>query len=231
MTHPVKPAPVQQKRLLLITDSVISGLPVGLFDSTGLTCIKKIPVEKQLVNIDLFEQEFPYTDYVIISAGINDLSRCGQTGESLASFITDKIRQWHVKYPKTVFIYNSMILTDRPWLNKRLEIVNRAMFDLSIELYDLNYWFLDTHAAFMKVRGQFPIISPKGNGIHISHKACQYISHIIVDAITAYFKNCPTTPRIWPLRSEFRRLVAGPLHPHRREREPVIGRRNLGSRY
>ena len=148
------------KRVLLITDSIISGFPVNIFNDTEISCIKKVPLNKLLVNIDSFEQEFAYTDCVVISAGMNDLSRYGQTGESLGSFISGKIRYWLCKYPNTLFIFNSLIHTTRPWLNDRVNCLNRLMFDLSIELYDSNFWFLDSHASFVDVGDRFPVLSP-----------------------------------------------------------------------
>ena len=220
------------KRVLLLTDSVISGFPVNYFDSTGAICIKKTPVDKKLVNIDSFESEFCYTDYVVISAGINDLSRYGQTGESLSSFMSAKIRDWTSKYPKTVFLFNSILHTDRRygWLNDRVDIVNRAMFDLSVELYHQNFWFLDTHASLVGKGTQFPILSPSGNGIHLSYRACVYISRVICDSVTALSDNSPATPRLWPLRPEYRRLISGDRHPNNRGRVPFVSQRSSGPR-
>ena len=221
-----------QKRVLLITDSIISGFPVNIFNNNHIVCIKKTPENKLLANIDIFEQEFSYTDYVIISAGTNDLSRFGKSGESLGSFMSARIREWCIKYPKTVFIFNSVLHTDiGPWLNHRVDVLNRTMFDLSVELYESNFWFLDTHAALVDVADRFPIISPGGNGIHISHKACQYLSRIVADAIEAYDMNSSTISRVWPLRIGFRRLISGSLHPRNKVQERFIGRRLPGPRY
>ena len=225
VSTPCKPKP---NRVLLITDSILSGFPVNLFDNHDITCIKKIPVNKLLTNIDLFEGEFKYTDYVIISAGINDLSRYGHTGESLGSFISARVRKWCAKYPKTVFIFNSLLHTNRSWLNYRVDLLNRIMFDLSAELYELNFWFLDTHAALVDVNGRFPIIAPRGNGIHISYAACQYLSRTVVNSIEAYDANSSTILRVWPLRTGFRRLISGSLHPRNRVQELFFGRRRPG---
>ena len=223
---------VNPKRVLLITDSIMSGFSANIFNNTGISCIKKLPVNKLLVNIDKFEEEFAYTDCVFISAGMNDLSRYGHTGESLGSFISSKIRYWLCKYPNTLFVFNSLIYAEnRPWLNDRIDCLNRLMFDLSIELYDSNYWFFDSHASFDDVGGQFPIHSPTGNGIHISFRACQYISRIVADAICALVSNSPVTPRVWPLRTEFRQLVSGSLHPRYRGRGIFTNRHKLGLRY
>ena len=214
VTVPDTPKP---KRVLFITDSILSGFPVNLLNNCDIVCIKKAPASKLLTNIDNFEHEFRYTDYVFISAGINDLSRYGYTGASLGSFISDRIRQWSAKYPNTVFIFNSLLHAHRGrWLNERVDTVNRILFDLSLELYGSNYWFFDSHAAIAGVGTQFPIISPVGNGIHISYKACQYLSRTVVQAIGAYEADCSTLPRIWPLRTEFRRLISGILHPRNR---------------
>ena len=209
-----KPKP---KRVLFITDSILSGFPVNLFNDSDIMCIKKLPTCRLLSNIDSFEREFRYTDYVVISAGINDLSRYGYTGVSLGSFVSDRIRHWAAKYPKTVFVFNSLLRTYRgAWLNQRVETVNRIMFDLSVELYESNYWFFDSHAALAGMGTQFPIISPMGNGIHISYDACQYLSRAIVQALKAFDAGSSILPRVWPLRTEYRRLISGSLHPRYR---------------
>ena len=219
------------KRVLLVTDSIISGFPLNIFNNTGISRIKKFPVNKLLVNIDKFEEEFAYTDCVVISAGMNDLSRYGHTGESLGSFISSKIRYWLCKYPNTLFIFNSLIDTKRPWLNHRIDCLNKLMFDLSIELYDSNFWFFDSHASFVDVDDHFPIHSPTGNGIHISIRACQYISRIMADAIGALVSSSPVTARVWPLRSEFRQLIAGSRHPRYSGQGMFTNRHRLGLRY
>ena len=219
------------KRILLITDSIISGFPVNIFDNTGISCIKKLPVDKLLVNIDSFEQEFAYTDCVVISAGMNDLSRFGHTGESLGSFISGKIRYWLCKYPNTLFVFNSLIHTNRPWLDNRVDCLNKLMFELSVELYDSNFWFFDSHASFVDVGDRFPVHSPTGNGIHISIRACQYISRIMADAIGALVSNSPVTSRVWPLRSGFRRSISGSQHPRYRGQGIVSDRHRPGLRY
>ena len=167
----------------------------------------------------------------VISAGMNDLSRYGHTGESLGSFISSKIRYWLCKYPNTLFIFNSLIDTNRPWLNHRIDILNKLMFDLSIELYDSNFWFFDSHASFVDVDDHFPIHSPTGNGIHISIRACQYISRIMADAIGALVSSSPVTARVWPLRSEFRQLIAGSRHPRYSGQGMFTNRHRLGLRY
>ena len=210
VAHEPKP-----KRVLLITDSILSGFPVNMFDS-NIICFKKSPVDRLLTNIDLFEHEFKYTDYVIISAGINDLSRYGNTGESLGSFISTRIEEWCAKYPKTVFIFNSLLHTNREWLNCRVDVLNRIMFDLSVKLYELNFWFMDTHAALIDVSGRFPILAPRGNGVHISYAACQYLSRTVVNAIKAYDTNSSSITWLWPLRTGYRRLISGSLHPRYR---------------
>lgn len=207
------------KRVLLLTDSVNIGLKTQLFRDTGLTCIKKPLFE--LSRIDDFEHEFLYTDYVVISSGINDISRYGHSSESIAALISGKLRLWVNKYPNTVFIFNSLLYTRFSWLNKRVSCVNRSLFHLSLDLYDNNnYWFLDTQAVMKSANFQ-DFISHTGNGIHISHAAAGTTHRSIVDCVTHFNKGIGSS---WPLRLEYRR-AASSFHAWRRQRVEV-GRRS-----
>ena len=105
------------------------------------------------------------------------------------------------------------------------------MFDLSIELYESNFWFFDSHACLVDVDHRFPVLSPTGNGIHISSRACQHISRILADSISALVFYSADTARVWPLRSEFRRLIYGSQHPLYRGQGMDIDRHRPGPRY
>ena len=141
------------KRVLFLTDSVNCGLKTHLFHGSGLTCIKK-PDFFELSSINDYVKQFQYTDYVVISAGVNDISRYGHSAESVSGFICSKIRDWVRRFPNPTFILNSILSTDYLWLNRRIKTVNKALFDLSIELYDSGrVYFLDTHARVLDARG------------------------------------------------------------------------------
>ena len=98
-------------RILLLTDSIIANTPTFIFDTVdNHKCIKKINYE--LVNIFKFEQEFKYSDIVIISGGVNDLSRNHKTAYSLADIACNRLRGCCTQNKGTSFIFNSLLLTE-----------------------------------------------------------------------------------------------------------------------
>ena len=197
------------KRVLLLTDSINCGLDTHLFHGSGLTCIKE-PQLFELANIDKYESEFQYTDYVIISAGVNDLSRYGHSAVSIAKFMCNKIRLWVNQFPNTMFIFNSILSTDYLWLNRRIKIVNKAMFNLSLDLYNTaRFYFLDTHARLLNSNIQ-RILSPSGNGVHLSYAASSLVQRCIVDSVVALDQRdaSDSIRRVWPIRQEFRQGAA-----------------------
>ena len=112
---PLNRVPGPRKKVLFLSDSVNCGLNTHLFRGTGLVCIKR-PDFFQLSQLGEFECEFEHSDYVVISAGINDISRYGHTPESLSRLICNKLKYFICKYPDTVFIFNSVLHTKFDWL-------------------------------------------------------------------------------------------------------------------
>ena len=72
-------------------------------------CVKQ--KEYQLTNIDKYSSQFGHTDVVILSMGINDLSRYGHNARSLFNSVTPKLLQYSRQYPRCKFIFNSLLLT------------------------------------------------------------------------------------------------------------------------
>ena len=196
------------KRVLFLTDSVNCGLKTHLFHATGLTCIKE-PDFFELASIDKYVDQFAYTDYVVISAGVNDISRYGHSTTAICNFICDKLRDWVHRFPNTIFIFNSILSTDFVWLNRRIKTVNRALFNLSLELYDTNrFYFLDTHALVLDC--DIPcVLSTKGNGVHLSHDASILVQRCLVDCVIALNRRDSSNmiSKVWPLRREFQRTA------------------------
>ena len=121
------------------------------------------------------------------------------------SFILVKLLR---KYPKTKFIFNSVLLTNRSWLNKVIEKLNNELFHFSLEP-NSNLWFYDSHhiAHTLAMRG-FQVLetnSRRANGVHLTYRVTdeireniQYcLSMLCVDKIGVLRNN-------WPLRHEFR---------------------------
>ena len=125
-------------RVLFLTDSIISNFPVDLF-SKDIGCIKKRNFE--LFNIENYEKEFSYTDIVVLSCGINDLTRHQYTAHTLSQFIKQKLREYSVKFPNVIFVVNSLLYTTDPYFNREVSIYNREMFQFSLSVESV--WFFD----------------------------------------------------------------------------------------
>ena len=177
---PPPESPVKPARILLLTDSIHSSTPEYLFETVpNHICIKQ--VEYQLQNIDKWSSQFGYTDTVVLSMGVNDLSRYGHTGNSLSDFLVEKLNHYSRIYPRTKFVFNSVLLTrDYQWCNNEIKTFNSNMFELSRRIRNL--FFFDSHglsAAQTGVRsfyeaGQKSSLSDvsmrnsrSNNGIHI----------------------------------------------------------------
>ena len=191
-----------KKRILFLTDSLHVSFPTNLLNTSDLTCVKK--VEFQVANIGNYQNEFRYFDYVVISTGINDISRYNRTGHDLAAFMYNRLKSICINTPNTVFIFNSLLLTEYPEINNSVDIFNKAMFDLSLDIYDLeNFWFYDSHNLLFGVN----TIQERGNGIHITSTATNIIRQSIIKSITAFSMGRPIA-QFWPLRSQFRQMAA-----------------------
>ena len=91
------------KRVLFLTDSVLSTLsssPEYLFEAAQKHVYQEDKLSAgRVADIDNFSPEFAHSDIVIVSCGINDLSRYGKTAETLADIALQRVR-----YPNTKFI-------------------------------------------------------------------------------------------------------------------------------
>ena len=72
-----------------------------------------------------YEVEFEYTDKVILSAGINDITRRYMTLESICDVIIPQLRRFSARYPHTTFIFNTVLLTSSPQTNEYVHRLNR----------------------------------------------------------------------------------------------------------
>ena len=169
-----------QKRVLFLTDSMHLSTPTYLFDSVpNHTCIKK--ANFRLTDVFNFESEFAYTDVVIISCGINDLSRHGLTSNALADMVIQRLRDCCRKYPNTMFIFNTILLSkNHDWLNYEVHQFNRYMYNVSTEISNLH--FFDSH-NILKHSGIHRVWVPQGNGIHITLDARRLVIRELVGCV------------------------------------------------
>ena len=182
--------PVTVKRSLLLTDSILSGTPPHLLAATNHQCLKKL--NYRFEHVFNYEDEFEYTDQVIISCGVNDLHKYKHTAQSLFELSGRRLEFNCKKHPNTQFVFNSVLLTEIPWLNVEIENFNRYMFKLSGAISNLH--FFDSHASVKRARleGRLEeVYVPKerdaryGNGIHITFAARK----LVVSELARYVRS------------------------------------------
>ena len=79
-------------RVLMLTDSILKHTPEHLFNKVGnYRAVKRINYE--LVNVLNYEPEFKFSDFVVISCGINDLARFKKTPLVLADLVLPKLKE------------------------------------------------------------------------------------------------------------------------------------------
>ncbi len=162
-----------------------------------------------------FESEFAYTDYVFLSCGVNDISRYGWSAHKLFEYFSELMHCYRKKYPNTVFVYNSILTTKYQWLNIEINKLNIDIFNLSLEDYRCNLWFLDTHhVALTSARNGLLILeegfrSKRANGVHITYWASNVIRKVIFECLQNLIQGNSSTPiATWPLRAQFTRVAA-----------------------
>ena len=115
------------------------------------------------------------------------------------------------KYPKTTFIFNSILLTNRPWLNAEVNKFNNCVFDLTLRA-NTNIWFYDSHhiAQTLGMRGVqvLETKSRRANGVHLTYPVTNEIRANISYCLNVLCADSAYNLReIWPLRREFRLLA------------------------
>lgn len=200
-------SPAKPKRVLLLTDSNNIGLPTHHFPPSYVIIKKPL---MQVTTIDDFSEEFSYSDIVVIASGVNDISRHGFSGLTLADYLLPKLREYCTSYPNVDFIYSSLLpVSSRyPWLNQEIDYYNHRLLDFSLDnkrYGDYNFFLLDMASLLHPHHS----LAPRGNGIHITRHA-QTIFKNTLRACLARFIDPSDTPRgfTWPLRPQFKYLTS-----------------------
>ena len=173
-------------RILFLTDSIHSRTPTYLFDSNITNHIVVKKTNYQLADVFNFHDEFAYTDIVIVSCGINDISRYNHTANSLADIICAKFKHYCARYPNTKFIFNSILLTtgrNSRWLNPEVNLLNKYMFELASVTPNLYYFDSDKLVEKSSFRQVYIPRSEGGNDIHISTEVRKLIVRELVNSV------------------------------------------------
>ncbi len=199
----VDPTPPPTERVLLLTDSIHSTTPTDIFPD-HLPCTKQSLF--QLTDLHKFEHLFPHMKYVVISSGINDLSRYDHRSYSLFDAVSKDLRTFCEKYHDTTFIFNSILLTQYHFLSPDICQFNEQMLEFSTTISNL--WLFDSHQVCLELtRSRCLILDPHGNGIHLSLAAKREIVRRLVACIVEMNRQSSSVQRVWPMRSEFQSLL------------------------
>ena len=185
--------------VLFLTDSILKSFPEKSF---GPNIICKKLVMYKLTDIYNYIHMFGHYDYVVISSGINDLSRYNYTAGHLSYFMKTFVRDICNSFPDTVFVFRSLLPTNIHWVNAAVTRFNYNMFLESIDLYNFNYF--DTYFV-----NQNPNLLDRSdrNGIHISRPIIHHLSSQIITHITHCINHYSDTREVWPIRPAFREVL------------------------
>ena len=162
-------------RMLFLTDSMLSSIP-----SSSLSANKKDKCEKKtlyyLSEFSNYEAEFEYSQRVIISYGINDITRRYLSPEIISDIVLPQIKRFSRLYPNTEFIFNTVLLTTCEQTNNYVVSLNKY---LARGIRDLpNVYSFDSHSILLKSRIRTVYVDRKG--IHISRESVNHIKNELI---------------------------------------------------
>ena len=190
---------------------MLSNTPESLFEQVpGVTCVKHVCY--QLCDVFQYESEFEHANSVILSCGINDLSRYGKTAHSLIDNIRHKLESCCKKYRKTNFIFNSVThVKDRTWLNREISVFNDYIYNLSKHIPNLSFY--DSHAMIMNERYQFEFVYERnGNGIHLCFEVQKFVARGLVSSVGKLIRPHSGSPRFGEFRWLYNARTFNPFH-------------------
>ena len=172
------------KRVLFLTDSIHSSTPEYIFKSIpGYTCVKRI--NYQFTDVLKFEPYFKGTDTVILSSGINDLSRYGHTAKSLADTIFPELEKCCRRNSKTKFIFNTILhanyKNNHIWLNEEIDLFNLYMSSFCRNIP--NMFYFDSHSLLGQSNIRRVWDPMDKNGIHITLDARKLVTRELVNCV------------------------------------------------
>ena len=168
-------------RTLFLTGSILKGVNQNALRTRRTErLVKKIMY--YLTDISNYEPEFGYSDTVIISAGINDLTKKRMLPEYVCDIVVPYFRKISTKYPNTRFIVNSTILSISRQLNGFILTLNKYIEESLSKLP--NFHFFNSHRVMCKYDNKghkvYTDMDRFGVGVHISDRAVRYIHFILL---------------------------------------------------
>ena len=154
-------------------------------------------MDEFLVNCDVVHLAKYRT--VVISCGVNDLSRYLHSARSLHEHVSHHLPRLLQACPHTTFIFRALTEVDIDGLNSEIIAFNIMMFSMSGDFENL--FFYDT-SILPTFRGHYLNLSQGSKGIHLQQwAAIELYSNLISHAIYL----ATDSPRVpppgqWPLR-------------------------------
>ena len=165
------------RRTLFLSDSILSRINANSLK----TDINETSVKKTMYyfsDFSNFEPEFGYCDKIVISAGINDLTRKRLTPEQICDVVLPQLRRFSALYPNSKFIINSVVLTSDRRINKYIFDLNKYLIDGINRLE--NVYFFSSHSLLDNLQSNKYIYTDRGIGIHIANYAVDHIKMHLV---------------------------------------------------
>lgn len=159
---------------------------------------------------------------VVISTGINDLSRYDETCDSLYQKLEHSLSKILEACSNTTFIFRGLLDTDIGWLTNELRHFNTMVFDFALRYNNL--WYYDpiiVPAAQKSIErprtgGLEADWTVRANGVHIKSLyarvlAADLLLHAKCLALRSHGSPHHSPPSVWPLRPFFRLRQARPI--------------------
>ena len=149
-------------RTLFLTDSILGNIfPSSLRANSSDICIEKTIF--YLTDIANYEHEFEYSKRVIISCGINDITRRYLSSEVISDVVLPQIKRFSYLYPNTTFVFITLLLTRCAKTNAYVMKLNKFLADCIRSLPNIHIF--DSHDIMVKSNAM-NVYSDR-NGIHI----------------------------------------------------------------
>ena len=168
-------------RILFISDSILKDVSDADLEVSNHRCVKVD--NDQLSRIFEIEDEFAISDIVVISCGINDISRYQCTGYELFNMIRDKLMACCRKYEGTTFIFNSVLHTRYASLDREVDVLNKLMFELSCQISNL--LFIDSLSVLKScdLKIDDVIRASDRHGVHLTSRAVNKVREVLSRAV------------------------------------------------
>ena len=150
------------RRTLFLSDSILSRINANsLKTDINETCVKK--TRYYFSDLCNFKPEFGYCDKIVISAGINNLTRKRLTPKQICGVVLRQLRRFSALYLNSKFIINSVILTSVRGINKYIFDLNKYLIDGINRLE--NVYFFSSHSLLDNLQSNKYIYTDRGIGI------------------------------------------------------------------